>query len=710
MIAAQVFAWLCAQLRVSALLEPQYSDIFIQETLSNPPTTLQILPRALTTVPTKERLCWNEMMLPSVIVRGFPIPERFGEVGLELPFDMMVSLAGILYPIEFENGVVLKGYSSVFLPVSKRESTSIQWHFKAAQTSGKRESIQSLVGEEQFEKIRDLDLLRQAKAFVGLWHEAHISLGTRDSDYRALMRSSGAEIETSGWEVDREFNITVGASKYINFNGQMKLRRRQEQWILNRGCTLDEAIQMSSKQSLLIYDVGLQRSCLVPELNVILHIVLAKMLKDQPLQNLKYVHPSSLDGRSALEAILASLDDTDRFSESINPTHAFARVLKSVFTTFSNRRDEVDKVSGVPIKRPFSGKSSLPGWEFCELMEPRWMERRQFVNVDDQQSGSCYSIATQNPDILVIFGDNLGDIISPRSRHLLCESIQNLPAHSYRMAASVDCLRWIQKKYPSSSGGQMKMTPKLHISGSAYHRFCSGAKHSNPLLNLSDSNRNMISRSRMHGAVVIFGRYLGSTKVFMKKSPSAKMATNDLGPPIAQTSQSNRKIRQLEQQNSGVSLDTRREDQEGDERLNVESQALILSDPSTIEAPNQRTAKGKLPERTVKDFRKRLPIQRKSSKKDLSPSPTRSPPRSDNRLSSDDRSNDRSKFNSTKPDLSHDSPGPQSCDTDQFGTSPAGITSIRSIRRQPAFLDLREQGTFTYRQLQTTDKRLVEKT
>ena len=46
--------------------------------------------------PDEPRSCWNEVVGSSVIVAGFPIPDRFlHQTGLEIPLEVMASLGGM---------------------------------------------------------------------------------------------------------------------------------------------------------------------------------------------------------------------------------------------------------------------------------------------------------------------------------------------------------------------------------------------------------------------------------------------------------------------------------------------------------------------------------------------------------------------------------------------------------------------------------------
>ena len=61
---------------------------------------------------------------------GFPIPERSnGEKGIELPYELMTSQAGILFSKTYKGGLFLRGLSTLIYPTASWENhQSVQWH------------------------------------------------------------------------------------------------------------------------------------------------------------------------------------------------------------------------------------------------------------------------------------------------------------------------------------------------------------------------------------------------------------------------------------------------------------------------------------------------------------------------------------------------------------------------------------------------------
>jgi hypothetical protein len=79
--------------------------------------------------PPKASSCWFSFCRYASIACGFPISARHqGEAGLELGLELMATLAGVDYATSFRGNLLLKGFSSMLIPVVQNEH-SITWHF-----------------------------------------------------------------------------------------------------------------------------------------------------------------------------------------------------------------------------------------------------------------------------------------------------------------------------------------------------------------------------------------------------------------------------------------------------------------------------------------------------------------------------------------------------------------------------------------------------
>ncbi len=73
--------------------------------------------------------CWRDLFRNPVLVTGVPIAARdYAEKGLEMPLNMMAALGQTPYAAVFDDRVVIKGHSTMFVP-TERSQTSAVWHF-----------------------------------------------------------------------------------------------------------------------------------------------------------------------------------------------------------------------------------------------------------------------------------------------------------------------------------------------------------------------------------------------------------------------------------------------------------------------------------------------------------------------------------------------------------------------------------------------------
>ncbi|KAF2090558.1 hypothetical protein K490DRAFT_61878 [Saccharata proteae CBS 121410] len=148
---------------------------------------LCIEPLPMQSVSSNEASCWHDMFVGSVLALNFPIPARRNERGVEVPFDVMAALALVHYPMDYLDGIVLKGYSTILVPLNgfhgDPKDGSVQWHFVYSGDQSRRIEMDELKKEIQGTLLEGVGLeqLSQRRALVGYWQNATVRLGTKDS-------------------------------------------------------------------------------------------------------------------------------------------------------------------------------------------------------------------------------------------------------------------------------------------------------------------------------------------------------------------------------------------------------------------------------------------------------------------------------------------------------------------------------------------------
>ena len=127
-------------------------------------------------------------------------------MGVEIPFEIMLRLAGINYAVTYDDGLVLSGFStllfaSAYHPPQFRtasESHSVQWHL--VKTTGYERisaGVEVARHDHLWFKIKDEKLLQSARMFLGYCRTACVHLGTENSGFSDVSESSLADRKPS---------------------------------------------------------------------------------------------------------------------------------------------------------------------------------------------------------------------------------------------------------------------------------------------------------------------------------------------------------------------------------------------------------------------------------------------------------------------------------------------------------------------------------
>jgi hypothetical protein len=127
------FAWLGAACQASPKDEMVYSTAQITSTRQNQHIDLSI-DFLIHDLESDERglkqngSCWHSLFRNPVLVKGFPILARkHKEQGLEIPLNMMAGLGEATRATIFDGSLVIKGFSTIFVPTGRTEN-SVLWH------------------------------------------------------------------------------------------------------------------------------------------------------------------------------------------------------------------------------------------------------------------------------------------------------------------------------------------------------------------------------------------------------------------------------------------------------------------------------------------------------------------------------------------------------------------------------------------------------
>lgn len=407
-----------------------------------------------------------------VIVTGFPIPNREHQRGIELPFELMITLGRVRYPVDCFDSIVLKGHSTALIPMSQTEE-SIQWHF--ASQKDRREPINletiKIICQTSLKGL-DLDSLCDSskRHFLGLWEHAEIHLGTKDSNHKVITKS-GADEESSRPVVVKEFPLTVGSSGLGIFGAQ-----GQAKWTLSKAVEAElraedqlliDQIRHAGESASILYDNDTKCGWLVSELSLIYELILAWAMRQKDTHRkalLSCLPQAEVDygGGKAVSDLLDREGNRVILPKSGNEGEVLLRDrFITMFNAFQKRKDQVKlkKDDGFQPLR-FLRSSTLYGWDFDDIASQIRVAKRREISISSS-SGGWEKIASQNPDIVVVFCTKAGFPIRARDRTRICDYWTPLPPPKSYLIASVPTVLALSRNLPGESTAP-KLSTKSH--------------------------------------------------------------------------------------------------------------------------------------------------------------------------------------------------------------------------------------------------------
>ena len=372
--------------------------------------------------------CWQKLFLSCFVLDDEDTEqvEAIGE-GLELSFNLMVSLAAVEYPIVIYGGVVLAGYHTALIPI-RLEPAYVQFHLEIRE-DGQINPFD--LDYSQRVQVLDWAQFNSMRCFVGWCESAHIKLGTSSlpitvtySEARVKERSLQLSGVSTGFQLVSASPIQAGVNGQANFSFLSHRLRFQP--------TLDytKMLYDTAKDVVLISDVHSRRSWLVPKLSLMLHMAHVWVAENNPpsdtnMDTIPFAEPHD-DGSTVVKTLEGQGDLV--ICGQGNDSFKLRRLLLGI---------SINLLASVNCKAKSTGKS-LYGFEFMDLvMEPgRGSPMKEFKIKTDQSW-----LALANLADAVIICSKLGEAIAPA--HGCCRSnaeCNTLPCGQDYLAAHLSCL------------------------------------------------------------------------------------------------------------------------------------------------------------------------------------------------------------------------------------------------------------------------------
>lgn len=352
-------------------------------------------------------------------------------MGLEVSIDLMAALAGARHAVEYKETVVLKGFSTMLLPV-RRNKDNVQWHLITSVDADSHlpyeEGFQRCPNRASLSEV-NLECLRDTRAIIDWCCVAENALGRSDVHYENIDYSGAREADT-GLKVA---GGSLGFQQFGLAQVDFTLGPRDGKYHFQRTGPYRSIISASEKTLVLLYDTFDKRAWLVSASSVMSHIAQHRnYLESYTVQNKRVSFQT--DG-SAKESLLLNAgvrlydDDAYYFRDMISSVWSLIEYLIA-------QKVIQDSIPGRAIKTTF--QDILSGFEFKAIVEERSPFRQKQCEI--QKSSGGWASLIRDTDALVLFANGLGDIISPqkcKDNARPCHSWKRMPIFSDYLSAQV---------------------------------------------------------------------------------------------------------------------------------------------------------------------------------------------------------------------------------------------------------------------------------
>ena len=448
---AEQLTWLTAIFRVPVYGQVSYSTVSFTSKTNGLNEQYEISPLILQKVEESPGACWLPLFQNSIIALGFPVPDRAEEKGIELPFSLMTDQAGILYSTTHNEGLYLKGFSTLIYPSAASENLeSVQWHVISSGDSRERVApgtvpLASTINAENGEGwVRSTDFTKLASArrtFLGYCKNVVVHLATSESTKPAILnrvRHSKANDESprpgpllktisTGFPGAGIASVMFGVDIVRPQGLTHAAKNRKDDGFLGM-------CEYAKDTPVILYDEKKDCGWLVPTLSAVLHMAhLWARDKPQLLAQVPQADACWDAGEAALTVIKKHPALIIRHGlqeeESTSLRDLIQRFLVSL-----DEKTEIEELSAKDPKPTVKIESSkLYGWDLLDIVEKRRSKRRQ-LSVNEG-----WTILSES--VLVLLCQNLGEIIRPAADASVCRAWNPIPPKHRYLTATVKCLQ-----------------------------------------------------------------------------------------------------------------------------------------------------------------------------------------------------------------------------------------------------------------------------
>lgn len=404
--------------------------------------------------------CWTGLFHSGII--AFRPLEREWGAGLEIPFDMLLDLSGVENVYHIEGGIVLVGFFTALVPISRDEDTnSIQWHFEEVDGSSgellKPYCLPSML--EDWYKSQDINMLRTSKCFVGWFARANILLGTRQlvenprnklkwsmetKEHRQSARREGFEASGQLGFTAGPINTGLQLISTWRFHSNVQHFRRHEQYSM--------ALRLGRGNVSVVIDSESKQVWLVPMLSLVLHLChryFQEVSSGQAHNPLPFANPSP-DGASEAARVLECNGDVLVFGAAGNPD---AENLRQLFL-----RINTNLLNSAATREPPNKKKLFASELMAMVTEPaRGSPLKEMKTPADAES---WVGLVERVDFVGVCA-NIGYLIEPDPPFANNCACSALPCNKYLLAAHIRCLDALSQREGCTIGHSLNKVCRL---------------------------------------------------------------------------------------------------------------------------------------------------------------------------------------------------------------------------------------------------------
>ncbi|KAE8310345.1 hypothetical protein BDV41DRAFT_579685 [Aspergillus transmontanensis] len=421
--------------------------------------------------------CWHQVFTGLNVAIGFPIPHRPNEMrGVEIPFALMTTLAGVGHPVAYEGGFVLKGRENALVPVRSEpisvsigESTALQWHLVGSE---KGEKSRLYMAEVKHDKPSILpiktdkdpteflnDTEGSNRHFLGLYEDVEIfpgADGTRQT-IKSARGLAGVKEENQRWPIEwnRTINFSIGggaggASAGLGTGFRFRTRKEQE-LRFSRDRDLDQHLEDASNNFTILYDVQSRVAWMLPQICVVMHLLQEWIKPRYPRARFWFPVLEDMD--------IGSLRNTFRSFKKQRAAKKAHINLEFHFKHFSNLLDQLQDNEGLKPREThchIPKRQKLAGVDFATLAQKPQIYRILTTYIKSETSGDWpkmlrnnWEHLTEHPyKVVTLFCANVHpQPISPKRGSEFCSAWFPVPNDQDYLVTTMYCLRKLASTY-----------------------------------------------------------------------------------------------------------------------------------------------------------------------------------------------------------------------------------------------------------------------